>query len=132
MQMKDIINRLDNEKRGEMLRFIIVGIAAVGIQYGVYLVLIKWLSPTLSNTIAYVVSFCFNYFASTRFTFRVRSTAQRGVGFAFSHLINYLLQSLLLVLFLRIGISKPLAMLPVFGICVPINFILVRFFLKKH
>lgn len=132
MQMKDIINRLDNEKRGEMLRFIIVGITAVCIQYGVYLVLIKWLSPTLSNTIAYVVSFCFNYFASTRFTFRVRSTARRGVGFAFSHLINYLLQSLLLVLFLRIGISKPLAMLPVFGICVPINFILVRFFLKKH
>ena len=80
---------------------------------------------------AYLVSFLFNYAASTRYTFRVRSTARRGAGFTLAHIVNFLLQSLLLALFLRLGLSKPVAMLPVFAICVPVNFLLVRYFLKS-
>ena len=41
------------------------------------------------------------------------------------------LPALLLALFLRLGLSKPVAMLPVFAICVPVNFLLVRYFLKS-
>ena len=85
----------------------------------------------MANCFAYVVSFLFNYVASTRYTFHVRSTARRGAGFTLAHLVNFLLQTLLLALFLRLGLSKPVAMLPVFAICVPINFLLVRYFLKK-
>ena len=148
MQMKDITNRFGKEQYGEIIRFGIVGVLAVAIQYGVYLLLI-WLFadhaytsnedssrggdyfPLLANLIAYVVSFLFNYAASTRYTFRVRSTARRGAGFTLAHLVNFLLQSLLLALFLRLGLSKPVAMLPVFAICVPVNFLLVRYFLKS-
>ena len=151
MQMKDITSRFDKEQFGEIIRFGIVGVLAVAIQYGVYLLLI-WLFadqahtsyedtsrdgfrgdyfPLLANLIAYVVSFLFNYAASTRYTFRVRSTARRGAGFTLAHIVNFLLQSLLLALFLRLGLSKPVAMLPVFAICVPVNFLLVRYFLKS-
>lgn len=151
MQMKDITSRFDKEQCGEIIRFGIVGVLAVAIQYGVYLLLI-WLFadhaytsyedtsrdgfrgdyfPLLANLIAYVVSFLFNYAASTRYTFRVRSTARRGAGFTLAHIVNFLLQSLLLALFLRLGLSKPVAMLPVFAICVPVNFLLVRYFLKS-
>ena len=145
--MKTELKHLSRETLGEIIRFGIVGVLAVAIQYGVYLLLL-WLFadrpsplsfvegtgvgfPLLANTIAYLVSFLFNYIASTRYTFRVSSTARRGAGFTLAHIVNYLLQTLLLALFLRLGLSKPVAMLPVFAICVPVNFLLVRYFLKK-
>ena len=87
---------------------------------------------TIANTTGYVVSFVFNYIASTRFTFRVESTAKRGAGFVFSHIINYLLQTAILSVAIYFGLEKRLALIPMFCICVPINFILVRYFLKKR
>ena len=121
----------DRKKLGEIVRFIIVGSSAAAIQYNTYLLLICWLQPLIANTIAYLVSFIFNYIASTRYTFRVKSTTKRGAGFVFSHIINYLLQSGFLKLFLWLGFSKQIALIPMFAICVPINFLLVRFFLHK-
>lgn len=119
------------DKTGEFIRFGIVGVVATAIQYGLYLLLLKWLQPQISNTIGYVISFIFNYIASTKFTFKVKSTAKKGAGFAFSHLINYVLQTVFLTLFLWLGLPKNIALIPVFCICVPINFLLVRLFLKK-
>ena len=122
---------LHDRRTGEIIRFGVVGVTATALQYGVYLLLLTWLTPRVANTVGYVVSFIFNYVASTHYTFRVKSTARKGAGFAFSHVVNYLLQTLFLSLFLHLGLSKAVAMLPVFGICVPVNFLLVRFFLKK-
>ncbi|QUB75317.1 MULTISPECIES: GtrA family protein [Prevotella] len=121
----------DKNKFGEIVRFIIVGSSAAAIQYATYLLLIYWLQPLIANTIAYLISFTFNYIASTHYTFRVKSTTKRGAGFVFSHIINYLLQSGCLKLFLWLGFSKQIALIPMFAICVPINFLLVRFFLRK-
>lgn len=120
------------DKTGEFIRFGIVGVVATAIQYGLYLLLLKWLQPQISNTIGYAISFVFNYIASTKFTFKVKSTAKKGAGFAFSHLINYVLQTVFLTLFLWLGLPKNIALIPVFCICVPINFLLVRLFLKKN
>ncbi len=121
----------DKNKFGEIVRFIIVGSSAAAIQYATYLLLIYWLQPLIANTIAYLISFTFNYIASTHYTFRVKSTTKRGAGFVFSHIINYLLQSGCLKIFLWLGFSKQIALIPMFAICVPINFLLVRFFLRK-
>lgn len=131
MQTKDIINHLDRERLGEIIRFGIVGVMAVAIQYSCYCLLNRWMHPEIANTIAYLISFCFNYVASTRFTFRVKSSAKKGAGFALSHVINYMMQQAFLALFLWLGMQKDLAMLPVFCICVPVNFLLVRVALKK-
>lgn len=134
MQMKDITSRLDDsqhEKLGEVLRFGVVGVLATLIQYAVYWVLIHWLNPSLSMTIGYIISFAFNFLASTRYTFRVKANARRGAGFALSHGVNWLLQMLTLNLFLWLGVSKQWAPIPMFCICVPVNFLLVRFFLKR-
>lgn len=134
MQIKDIINRLDEndrQKLGEVIRFGIVGVAATLLQYAIYWVLIHWISPSLSLTIGYALSFIFNFFASTLFTFRVKANARRGAGFAFSHVVNYLLQLFTLNLFMWLGVGKQWAPVPMFCVCVPVNFLLVRFFLKK-
>ena len=96
-----------------------------------YQVLVGWLRAELANAIAYVVSFIFNYVASTRFTFRVKSSARRGAGFLLSHLINFTLQTLILHLSIRLGLTERWAMVPMFVITVPVNFLLVRFFLTR-
>ena len=132
--MKLITNPLEPKRRqqiGEIVRFGIVGGVATLIQYGVYLLMLYAVSPTLSNTIGYAVSFLFNFVASTRYTFKVKTNARHGAGFALSHLINYGLQIVMLHLFMVLGFSEKLAPVPMFCVCVPINFLLVRFFLKR-
>ena len=135
--MNDITNPSGDKRRerlGEILRFGIVGTMAVAIQYVTYLLLIHWAHSgvNVANTMAYIVSFLFNFVASTRFTFRVRATAGRGLAFAFCHVVNYLLQLLMLNLFIHWGVGKSLAPLPMFAVCVPVNFLLVRYFLKQE
>ncbi len=144
MPMKDIIDRLGEKRRqqlGEVVRFGIVGITATLIQYLVYWGLLRYgehhattvnahLFSTIAMTVAYIISFTYNFIASTRFTFRVKANARRGAGFLLSHVINYSLQMLTLNFFLWLGISKLWAPIPMFCVCVPINFLLVRFFLK--
>lgn len=145
MPMKDIINHLGDKRRqqlGEVVRFGIVGVTATLLQYFIYWLLLRlaihWdvaagthTLSTVAMTIGYVVSFIYNFIASTRFTFRVKANARRGAGFLFSHVVNYSLQMLTLNLFLLLGISKQWAPIPMFCVCVPINFLLVRFFLKR-
>ena len=138
MQIRNITNRSDvkrfikdnRSKLGEIVRFGIVGVLATAIQYGVYRILIHWLNYNIANTIGYIVSFVFNFFASTHYTFKVQATAKRGAGFALSHIVNWLLQTVVLNLMVLISISQQWAPLPMFCICVPINFLLVRYFLK--
>lgn len=132
--MTDILNRLDEQQReklGEIIRFGIVGTVSTLIQAGTYCLLVGILNYVVANTIAYIVSFIFNYIASTKYTFRVKSTAKRGAGFLLSHVVNYLLQTATLAFFVWLGMEKRLALIPMFCICVPINFLLVRYFLKK-
>ncbi len=145
MSMKDIINHLGDKRRqqlGEVVRFGIVGVTATLLQYFIYWLLLRlaihWdveagthTLSTVAMTIGYVVSFIYNFIASTRFTFRVKANARRGAGFLFSHVVNYSLQMLTLNLFLLLGIGKQWAPIPMFCVCVPINFLLVRFFLKR-
>ena len=143
MQIKHITSRLEidallarltpqqRQKLGEVVRFGIVGVLATLLQYAIYTVLLLWCSPSLSMTVGYILSFIFNFIASTRFTFKVETNARHGAGFALSHVVNYLLQMDTLNFFLWIGVSKTLAPIPMFCICVPVNFVLVRFFLKK-
>lgn len=141
----EIIDRLTADKRqklGEVVRFGIVGVTATLLQYGIYYGLIHFISDdmppakqhfwaTVAMTVGYIISFIFNFFASTRFTFRVKANAKRGAGFVFSHCVNYFLQMVTLNFFLWLGVPKSLAPIPMFCICVPVNFILVRFFLKR-
>lgn len=134
MQMKDITSHLDKDKReklGEVLRFGLVGGVATLIQYSVYLLLLQWTSAGVANTVGYAVSFCFNFYASTHFTFHVKANVKHGAGFVLSHVVNYLLQMAMLALFIYLGVPKRWAPIPMFCVCVPINFLLVRFFLKR-
>ena len=142
MKIIDKLTADQRQKLGEVVRFGIVGVTATLLQYGIYYGLIQFIGddmPTARQhfwtsaamTIGYILSFIFNFFASTRFTFKVKANAKRGAGFVFSHCVNYCLQMLTLNFFIWVGIPKSLAPIPMFCICVHVNFLLVRFFLKR-
>ena len=145
MNIQQKINNMDEAKRqklGEVVRFGIVGGLATVLQYVIYLAMMPVLAhfipkmgdhtlATTSNTIAYIISFIFNFIASTRYTFKVKANAKRGAGFTLSHVVNYSMQTICLNLFVSMGMLKQWAMIPTLCICIPINFLLVRFFLKK-
>lgn len=116
---------------GVAIRFVGVGALATVIHYGLYLLLNPYIKTNIAYTIGYLVSFVCNFFLSNYFTFKTKPTTKKGIGFAFSHIINYILHIVLLNTFLWLGISKTLAPIPVFIIVIPINFLLVRFFLKS-
>lgn len=115
----------------EIFRFGIVGVLATAVHYGIYLLLQIWFWTWLAYTIGYALSFVMNYVLTNYFTFKTKPNVQNGVGFIISHAINYGLQIVLLESFLWIGIERIIAPLLVYGIVIPINFILVRFVFTK-
>ena len=114
----------------EALRFIFVGIAATAIQYLVYLLLMGVCGISAALTIGYLVSLVFNFLMTTYFTFGVKPSTRKAGGFVFAHLVNYLLQLACLHFFVWIGVPKGLAPIPMYAVCVPVNFFLVRYFVK--
>lgn len=123
----------------EFVRFAIVGIIATVIHYGVYL-LFMWIFQmdktdtmylNVTYTIGYIVSWLCNFYLTAHFTFKSNISIKRGIGFAFSHVINYFLHLFFLNVFFWIGVPEKWAPIPVFCFVVPINFLLVRYVFKS-
>ncbi|MBS3200340.1 GtrA family protein [Turicibacter bilis] len=123
----------NNPKLLEFIRFVIVGVGATILHYGIYLTLEHGLhfNYNLAYTLGYILSFIFNFFASTFFTFKTEANAQNGFKFASAHLINYFVHMFLLNIFIFIGIPDGIAPIFVFPIAIILNFFMVRFALKK-
>lgn len=119
------------QKFYEIIRFGIVGIIATIIHYGIYLTLNLIIVSWIAYSIGYGTSFLCNFYLSNKFTFKTKPTIKKGIGFGLSHFINYVLQVILLSIFIKLGIPDKYAPLPVFCIAVPINFLMVRFVLKS-
>lgn len=118
-------------KKGEFIRFIVVGTLATAILYGIYYPLCKIMHPNFAYTIGFVFSFIANFLLTSYYTFREKPTWRKGVGFAFQQGLNYLFQIGFLNLFLSLHIPKEWAPFPVFIVILPINFILLRLVFKK-
>lgn len=120
------LNKVEG-KKGELIRFGLVGSFCAGLQYGLYVVFLRAVGvpAVIATLISYAISFIANFFLSSFFTFHSSPNSRRGLGFTLSHLVNMGLQTGLVAIFK--GIMNPtLALLPALAICVPVNFILVR------
>lgn len=118
-------------KYQEIIRFCLVGTLATGIHYGIYLLLNQFVLVWLAYSIGYAISFVFNFYMTSVFTFREKATVRKGIGFVFSHLVNYLLHIFFLSLFIWVGVQENYAPILVYLIVIPINFLLVRFMFKS-
>lgn len=113
------------------------------------------LALTLSYAFGYAVSFVANYFVTLKWTFKTEGSVKKGLGFAFSHAVNAGMHLALFNFFRWVGVGALLAgmvqfvcpwlveampfigrpesllPLPVYCIVVPLNFLMVRFFVKS-
>ena len=138
MPIRILIDKyLKSGKVAEFLRFVIVGIIATGIHYGLYLLFIhifpgdETIWTNVAYSIGYLVSWFCNLWLTAHFTFQTSLSFRRGIGFAVCHLINFCLHLLFLNVFLRLGVPEKWAPIPVYCLVIPINFILVRTVFKK-
>jgi len=136
----------------EFIRFAIVGVVATAIQYGVYLLFLQIIpehiayQENIALNIGYGISFIFNFILTSIFTFKSKANVKKTVGFVMSHAINLGLQNVLLKFFLwlplpeislsigtyqRLVLPKEYALIFVFAIAIPVNFLLVRFAFKS-
>lgn len=120
-------------KREEIIRFCLVGGFCTCLQYGVYVVFVNAVKvpAVVSTMISYAISFIANFFLSSNFTFHSKANAGRGVAFTISHLINMGMQTGLVAIFKGI-VGRTLALLPALAICVPLNYVMVRFAFKSN
>lgn len=120
-----------DSKFGQLIRFVMVGGVSTGIHYIIYIGLgLIQIQHNIAYTMAYALSFIFNFFASNYFTFKTKPNTTGGIRFAGAHICNYVLQIVLLNTFIYLGIGKYIAPIFVFIISVPVNFVLVRVALK--
>lgn len=123
---REIIN--GSSRISEILRFGIVGGLATLIQYGVYVVFVDavGVKAVPSTLISYGISFIFNYILSSYFTFHKKPSAHNIIGFICSHAVNMGMQTGMVAIFKGI-VGNTLALLPALGICIPLNYLMVRF-----
>ena len=110
---------------------------------------------TLTYAIGYVVSMAANYAASLMWTFKTSGSVGKGAGFIFSHAVNAGVHLGLLNAFRCLGVgswlvalvqwlapravellpvlgqAESLLPIPIYVVAVPLNFFMVRFFLKE-
>ena len=115
----------------EFIRFVMVGILATALHYGIYFLLQRFINVNIAYTLGYALSFIANFYLTAYFTFGKKPSWSKAFGFGGAHLFNYLLHFGLLNTFLWLGLSKTLAPIPVFAIAIPVNFLLVRFVFKR-
>ena len=132
-----------NPKVREFVRFGVVGVVAVIVHYGIYMLLliamgIDWRAAAgtdwhtnVAYTIGYVISLGCNLWLTAHYTFKEQITAKRTGGFILSHGINYVLHMVLLNIYLWLGIAEWLAPFLLLLIAVPVNFMLVRTVFKR-
>ena len=115
------------EEFWQFVRFGIVGTVSSAIHYGVYCLVLQISNPTISFTVGYAVGFVCNYFLTTYFTFRSKPSSKNAAGFGVSHVINYILEVVLLNFVIWLGIPEIYAPLVVLVVVVPINFLILHF-----
>lgn len=131
--MESVNNILNShrQKIGEVIRFGITGVVSTIVTYAVYYILLFWLNPTVSFTIAYLIAMVVNYLMTTSFTFKVKANKKNATGFVVSNIINYALCALFLNFFIWLGVAEKWAPIPMYMICIPLNFIIVRYVMKE-
>lgn len=115
----------------EALWFGIVGVGSTLFTYFVYIFIDNLLPPSVAYVIGYIAGIVLNYILNTTYTFKTNYSVKKLSYFILCHGINLTLSLVLLSLFIYLGVSIDFAPIPMYVICIPINFIMVRHFLNR-
>ncbi len=90
----------------ELIVYIIAGALTTAVNYIVYYIAKVWLSPTLSNIVAWAVSVVFAYFVNSRFVFlkkpeSVKTEIKLLTEFAGARVLSGAVESLMVFIFIE-------------------------------
>jgi putative flippase GtrA len=118
-----------------MLRWLLVGSLTAGIDWFIFVTLYPRIgSVVLTNTISGIFAILFNYFAHRHWTFKNREHQSRtSVRYGIALFLSYLLNTILLKLFIVSGILPGTAKLMAIIFAAPVSYVLLNFlvFAKK-
>ena len=137
--MKTLTSLLPDKYRSAV-RFVFVGALGTGMQYGIYFLLLgvfqhHWPDVAILTSVAFSIGFVIemisNYFLTSYYTFNSRPSLKNAGGFLVGRAINYVIQLLLLNLFIRFSLSEEVAGIVAIALAGVINyFILLPFYNK--
>ena len=65
----------------EFIRFVIVGILATALHYGIYFLLQRFINVNIAYSIGYILSFIANFYLTALFTFGKKPSWKKAFGF---------------------------------------------------
>lgn len=118
--------------RAEAFRFLLAGAINTAVTYIIYYALLSWLDYVLAYSIAFSIGVLLSFYLNARFVFRVAATWRKLLLYPTVYVVQYFLGvGVLWIAVERMALSKPLAMLLVIGVSIPVTFLLTRSILSK-
>lgn len=116
----------------EVVRFGIVGVANTAVYYGVYRVLLMFISYLPAHLIAWVFSVIFSYFMSCYFTYKVRPSWKTFLAFPSTTLVNLAFTTFGTVLLVEaFEVSELVAPIICGVLAIPFTFTLAKFIFTR-
>lgn len=116
----------------QFLKFVISGGINTLATYLVYLLLLGFLSYSISYTISYVSGIFLSYYLNTVFVFKEKVLFRKFLKFPIVYLVQYLINLLMLyVLVEHLNLSKQIVPLIVIVVTIPITYTLSKLIIKS-
>ncbi|MDH8679236.1 GtrA family protein [Fusibacter bizertensis] len=134
--MNKLSSLLKSETASQLIKYLITGFTAFGIEYGLYVILYKWvgLYYIVASMIVYALVFWFSFFVNRIWSFKStgnlkKQLMQYGLLFFF----NLIVSNLFLMKFLTdvIGISALISPFLKAGFIVCWNFLIYKYIIYK-
>jgi putative flippase GtrA len=121
-----------NKRQNEIIKFCIVGTMSALIDFAVYNVVLFFSSYLVSVMAGFVLSWLFNYYLSSCWTFNEKPTRLNFIGLLSAHLFNLLVVRLgVIYIFVDLlNIHPRIAYIPTLMISAIVSYFLARFNFK--
>lgn len=119
----------------QLLSYVLIGVASNALGYSLYLIVTYfWGAPKLSMTILYLAGALISFFANRNFTFQHDGkVGQAGVRFLFAQILGYIINLILLTLFVDwLDYSHQIVQGVAIILVAIYLFLMLRFFVFKH
>ncbi|MCY1569853.1 GtrA family protein [Staphylococcus pettenkoferi] len=124
-----------NQLHLEIIKFVIVGGINTFNYYVVYLLLLKVLNVQylVSHITGFIVALIISYYLNCYFVYKVQPTLRKFLQFPVTQLVNIVMQTLLLFIFVRFfHINSVIAPFAGLIITIPVTFILSKYILRDR
>ena len=140
-QAIDLLNKiksvLKNKLSRELIVYILAGVATTVVNWLVYFIAKKFLSPTVSNIIAWAISVVFAYAVNSRFVFESKAESfgmeiKMFTEFVFARLTSGVIESLGIFIFVeKLGLNDLVIKLALSVFVIVFNYVVSKLWIFK-